>query len=351
MKNKAKFAAVMVAVLAGVILFSQPVFAYIEGNTIVTEDAKIKAGITPGSVFYGLDKALDRVSLALTFGSSARAKTGLTIARERLMEVKVMVEANDTVAAGEAQRGHARALASVSASLDKLKGSELNTKREDVISLEKGMLEHESEIIAVNKWSKSDADAGQITFMLDAMQNSMADVRIQLFERKREIALEQIAAGKIQSETETEIIVREEGLIDLRKQSAAEEMKAAHGLVAYVKGDIDARLKAARSAGQVPREDVSAAAAAAQILLQADLKLGAASEAFADSEFEQAFELAHNARRLGETAQSLFAEELEAEAAVGAEAKADNAGAGVSAKAGESLSVSVGAGVDVSVNE
>ncbi|MEK6949821.1 MAG: DUF5667 domain-containing protein, partial [Nanoarchaeota archaeon] len=45
------------------------------------------AGITPDSFLWGLDKALDQLALLLTFDEGEKAKKGLEIARERLLEV------------------------------------------------------------------------------------------------------------------------------------------------------------------------------------------------------------------------------------------------------------------------
>jgi hypothetical protein len=48
------------------------------------------AGITPDSRLYGLDRALERISLALTFNKAAKAEKRLKIASERLAELKEM---------------------------------------------------------------------------------------------------------------------------------------------------------------------------------------------------------------------------------------------------------------------
>jgi hypothetical protein len=56
------------------------------------EEASAEAGITPDQpILWGLERAIERISLALTFNKSAKAKKGLAHARERLMEVKAMI--------------------------------------------------------------------------------------------------------------------------------------------------------------------------------------------------------------------------------------------------------------------
>ena len=51
-------------------------------------------GIAPDSALYGLENAFKKISLALTFNKKAKAKKELGIARERLREIKLMIEKN-----------------------------------------------------------------------------------------------------------------------------------------------------------------------------------------------------------------------------------------------------------------
>ena len=56
------------------------------------EAVSMAAGITPGSVLYGLDRALERLSLFLSFNDAARAEKHLKIASERLAELQETVD-------------------------------------------------------------------------------------------------------------------------------------------------------------------------------------------------------------------------------------------------------------------
>jgi hypothetical protein len=51
-------------------------------------------GVTPDSVLYGLDKAIERIELALARGHANKAEVRLNHAQERLAEVKALVEEN-----------------------------------------------------------------------------------------------------------------------------------------------------------------------------------------------------------------------------------------------------------------
>ncbi|MFB6145460.1 MAG: DUF5667 domain-containing protein [Candidatus Nanohaloarchaea archaeon] len=59
-------------------------------------------GVMPGSAFYGLDTALDHISLTLTFDPEKKAELHMRIARERLSEAKTLADRNDSRDASEA---------------------------------------------------------------------------------------------------------------------------------------------------------------------------------------------------------------------------------------------------------
>ena len=53
----------------------------------LAQEEEVDAGVTPDSPFYALDKAMDRISLALTFDKARRSEKALQIAEERLQEL------------------------------------------------------------------------------------------------------------------------------------------------------------------------------------------------------------------------------------------------------------------------
>nr|MCK4929905.1 DUF4382 domain-containing protein [Nanoarchaeota archaeon] len=54
-------------------------------------ELEVEAGTLPGNLFYGLDKAIEKIRLAFTFGNVKKAKLHMRFAEERLAELKVMV--------------------------------------------------------------------------------------------------------------------------------------------------------------------------------------------------------------------------------------------------------------------
>lgn len=72
----------------------------------VGEVELVDAGVTPDSAFHGLDRAMERISLAFTFGKADKAKKTLEYAEERLAEAQVMAEEGNLEATETAQEEH-----------------------------------------------------------------------------------------------------------------------------------------------------------------------------------------------------------------------------------------------------
>lgn len=76
----------MIIALIAILMLGLPISA-------AQEEAELPdAGTTPDSALYGLDKAFERISLALTFDRAAKAEKRLQIASERIAELKAMTE-------------------------------------------------------------------------------------------------------------------------------------------------------------------------------------------------------------------------------------------------------------------
>ncbi len=59
---------------------------------VVAQEEEGDGGVTPDSILWGLDRAFESVSLALTFNEHSQALKHLEIARERRLEAQAMVE-------------------------------------------------------------------------------------------------------------------------------------------------------------------------------------------------------------------------------------------------------------------
>jgi hypothetical protein len=199
-----------------VFLISQTVFAYpITGNAIKTEKERIGAGITPDSRLYFFDVALDNINLLLTFDQTEKARKGLGIARERLMEVREMVNADKLSAARIAQQEHANALSVVQSSVKGIERANSTQEIEEEIEIEKELEEHKSEIETIKGELKVKIEVrGEITpdqqALIDSILMSLegkageVEIEIENEKGKTKIKMEQ-DAGKSSEEIEEEI--------------------------------------------------------------------------------------------------------------------------------------------------
>src|SRR3989338_7834341 len=98
-------------------------------------------GVTPDSFLWGLDKALDNLNLLLTFDKGEKAKKGIEIARERLLEVKAMVEENKLEAAEKAKEKHGKTLVKVNQNINEIEDDDSTEEIKEVIEIEKELEE------------------------------------------------------------------------------------------------------------------------------------------------------------------------------------------------------------------
>jgi len=238
--NLQKRGLVAVSFIIALFLISQTVFAYpITGNVVKTEKAKISAGTTPDSFLYFLDIALDNINLALTFDSGEKARKGLDVARERLMEAREMVKAGKIDASQIAQREHANALTTVQNSIKGIERVNSTEKVEEEIEIEKELEEHKTEIEEVRGELKVKIEVeGKITpdqqalidSVLASLEGKAGEVEIEIENKrgKTKIKIEQ-ETGKSEEEIENEIeeIEEKQGLNKIRKEKAWDKIKDA----------------------------------------------------------------------------------------------------------------------------
>src|SRR3989338_8552512 len=103
------------------------------------------AGITPDSAFYGLDNAWEKISLAFTFNKEKKAEKELKYARERLREVKLMVEENKLDAVQKAEERHRKLIENVRARMDEI-GEDDEEDLETNLEFENEIEEQEAEV-------------------------------------------------------------------------------------------------------------------------------------------------------------------------------------------------------------
>jgi len=294
--------------IVALFLFSQTVFAYpITGKAINTEKQQVTAGVTPDSFLYFLDVALDNINLALTFDSGEKARKGLDIARERLMEVREMVEAGKIDASQIAQSEHANALNVVKNSVREIERPNSTEEIEEEIEIERELEEHKTEIEEVIGELRVKIEVkGEITpeqqvlvdSILANLEDKAGEVEIEIENEKGETKIEiEIEAGKSDEEVEDliEEIEDKKGLKEIRKEKAWDKIKDAEE-------EINETI-----------EELSVLNVTNGNITFALNTLAQAKEAYSTKDYKEAIRLAEQAENQIEDYKELFEEELEEE--------------------------------------
>ncbi len=157
-----KILGILLALVLVTSIFGFSGFALAEDEPIeAAEPVEIEAeeigdpGITPDSALWGLDRALERISLALTFNRAAKAKKGLAHAQERLLEVKVMIQERKMEAAEEAITEHGKAFGKAKKEIEEIEDgeSEEGTKEtlKEIMIVQDELEEHEDQMELVDE--------------------------------------------------------------------------------------------------------------------------------------------------------------------------------------------------------
>ena len=94
--------------------------AVVEETQEVVEQASEDAGITPDSILYPVETAVDDIALAITTDEAAKAELAIEIADERLAETVVMAEENNTEDAAVAQENYDEAIATAETAVEEI---------------------------------------------------------------------------------------------------------------------------------------------------------------------------------------------------------------------------------------
>ena len=149
---------------------------------VTISGGEVEAGITPDSPLWGLDRAIERISLALTLGKAAKAKKGLAYAKERLMEVQTMIADKKLEAAQEAQEMHDDIMEDVNEDVGELS---------DVGELEQAINEHRTLVqnignIKLKTKGLTAEQQSQLGAMIASMESATVKAQISIKTKKNE---------------------------------------------------------------------------------------------------------------------------------------------------------------------
>lgn len=261
--------------------------------TINAQQPTDNPGVTPDSFLWSLDKALDQLALLLTFDKGEKAKKGLEIARERLLEVKVMIEENKLEAAEKAKKEHGKSLLKVKKNIEEIEEGDSLEEIEEIIEIEKELEEHDEEIeqtfgeLEVRIKIKGEITEQQqnlIDSILNSMKGQTGEIRIEIKNKKNRsrIKIKQ-KTGRSDREIEIDVenIEKRKGLD--RQEKAFETIKDAKEEIAELREEI---------------KDIEANLRILRLLAEAESKLENAIRAFDNEKFGESFGQANAAKNL-----------------------------------------------------
>lgn len=156
-------------------------FAYADGS----EDA----GVTPDSLFWGVDKLFDEIGLIFSGSPSEKAEKGLEIARERLLEAKVMADRNKFELAEKAEHEHNKMLAEVRHNFISIDESDV----ESSLKIEQELNHHRDDIVNVKReiefkveGQMTEADFNRLNELIRSLESSSMEIEIELEDESRQ---------------------------------------------------------------------------------------------------------------------------------------------------------------------
>ena len=208
----------LVFLIFGIMMNSPMIFA-VEGSEELGNP-----GITPDSFLWGIDKALEQISLLLATSPETKATKGLEIAHERLLEVKAMAQENKLDAVAKAENAHSKALAKVKENIQSFDEEDPESEIKIEFDLERKLKNHEKEIEKVNaelrikikiEGTLNEEQQMRLEEFLNSLKNNVDEVEIEIKNKKDKTKIRiREKTGKseedIEREFETEIEVKAE---------------------------------------------------------------------------------------------------------------------------------------------
>lgn len=177
-----------------------------EGETITYKD---KAGITPDSILYPVDRAIEKLQLTLTVGDKNKINLIIDIAQERLGESEKMAEEGKSKLAGEAIEDSNDDLNKVSDTLlTEVKDDEDSSEADETPETAKKLEQTQQNSIEVleSLESKVGENAKDTIEKVIAMQTAKKDAVATMVQARHELNAARVAYKKVQkSGSDTEV--------------------------------------------------------------------------------------------------------------------------------------------------
>lgn len=185
------------------LLFFIPLIPSILAQTDTSFEIPDNVGITPDNPLYFLDVVIDQIRLNIASTDSEKARIGMEIAEERLMEVKAMINQNRINDADKAQIEHDNAMKDIIKRLASNEDDDTldNTEKEleSTIEIEKRIESHKLKIeevkdkvkmrLMLNRDRLSENENANLERVTSGLENAITRVDIKIDDEKTRLKI------------------------------------------------------------------------------------------------------------------------------------------------------------------
>ncbi len=253
-------------------------------------------GTLPSDPLWGLDKAFDRLNFLISESGEDKSRIGLFIARERIAEIKVMLEKKDIKNAEKSKKDAAEILLKVSENIKKISDVDSLKELEAEVRIDSQLYGLDDEIKDLEEKNlksriKGEIPAGDIKTIeqnLDDLDDKIAALKMDIEIRKQSTRIRMQSEKNtnpslIEAQMEENLGFRQEKVND-----AEEELEDAEEAFVRLEGLINEN---------IPRSVVS-------LIDQAEEKIQNAEQALSEDKYGEAFGQANAALSLLDNAEN-----------------------------------------------
>jgi len=152
------------------------------------EDSSIdlpNAGTTPNNLFYFIDIAMEKMSLAFTNNEQERIQKQLEYAEERLAEARVMALKGNVKGLQKAEERHNQLMLQIKEKINQTEDSELRLKvQEHTRNSEMVQQEVQAQVVSAGVYSSE--DQGKINGLMEQFRSKSGEVEVQMIQEREQ---------------------------------------------------------------------------------------------------------------------------------------------------------------------
>ncbi len=140
-----------------------------------------KPSTTPGHFTWGIQRAIERIKLAMTFGAENKAAYGLQIAEKRLAEIQELAASNDTENTQKAVEAYKQQIEQIKEQIAKLKDANSEKELQKLAFFEEKLLRFEDKIQRLQSYTDTKLN------LTEDQQEKLSEILDQIKEKDEEL--------------------------------------------------------------------------------------------------------------------------------------------------------------------